>query len=152
REVDAVHRSGVGVEREVRGGDGKYYAVRMSPYEREEATPLGIVATFIDVTTLKESERNLREAREQLADDLRRMTRLQALGVDLLTPGDMATVLNEVLRAALDITGADMGNIQMADDRGVLTIAASSGFDRPFLDFFARVDSHTDSVCGHALT
>jgi signal transduction histidine kinase len=33
-----------------------------------------------------------------------------------------------------------------------LTILAHTGFDRPFLDFFARVDAHTDSACAGALT
>ena len=44
-----------------------------------------------------------------------------------------------------------MGNIQRCDEAGVLTMAAHVGFERPFLEFFAHVDSHTDSACGAAM-
>jgi signal transduction histidine kinase len=94
---------------------------------------------------------DLRAAREQMARDLRRMTRLHELSSQLLAPSELQSMLEKVLRAALDITTAEKGNIQLCE-AGVLTIAAQTGFDRPFLEFFARVDAHTDSACGGAAT
>jgi signal transduction histidine kinase len=85
-----------------------------------------------------------------MAEDLRRMTRLHELGAQLVGPGDVTPMLENVIRAAVDITVAKMGNIQRCDDKGVLTIAAHTGFAPPFLDFFARVDAHTDGACGTA--
>src|SRR3954452_14923047 len=58
-------------------------------------------------------------------------------------------LLREALDAAIDIAGADMGNIQLLEPaNGSLKIAASRGFSAPFLDFFATVSAHTNSACG----
>src|SRR5262249_31007439 len=48
--------------------------------------------------------------------------------------------MNAILDTAIAITGADKGNLQLLDPTtGVLTIAAHSGFEAPFLNFFAAV-------------
>jgi signal transduction histidine kinase len=93
----------------------------------------------------------LRAAQEQVAEDLRRMTRLHDLSMRLAEPGDLRRMLETILRAAVDITAAEMGNIQSRDDAGALTIAAQIGFHPPFREFFARVDNHSDSACGSAM-
>ncbi|MEW9550471.1 GAF domain-containing protein [Nonomuraea sp. NPDC050783] len=68
-----------------------------------------------------------------------------------LDQADRGTVLAAGLQAVLEITRADMGNVQLMDQAaGGLTIAAQHGFDRTFLDFFAVVDDDR-SVCGQAL-
>ena len=140
------------LEREASARDGKHYFLRILPYHSSESRVIqGVVLTLVDLTALKESERELRATREQMADDLRRMTRLHEASARLAGRGDAREMQEEILRAALEITGADMGNVQRADEAGGLTIAAQVGFERPFLEFFARVDSHTDSVCGRAM-
>jgi hypothetical protein len=54
--------------------------------------------------------------------------------LDQAEKGD--ALLHEVLDAAIDIAGTDMGNIQLSDhDAGSLIIAASRGFSAPFLSF-----------------
>jgi GAF domain-containing protein len=60
-----------------------------------------------------------------------------------------AVRFDELVRAALAITGGDMGNIQLIED-GALRLVASYGFERPFLDFFDLV-ADQDSACGAAL-
>lgn len=63
-------------------------------------------------------------------------------GVDALLP--------QLLERALHLTGADRGNVQLADpDSSALRIAAQVGFDREFLDYFAIVDDDC-SACGRA--
>lgn len=47
-----------------------------------------------------------------MAEDLRRMTRLHELGAQLVGPGDVMAMLEHVIRAAVDITVADMGTLQ----------------------------------------
>jgi chemotaxis methyl-accepting protein methylase/signal transduction histidine kinase len=118
----------------------------------EELTTLNaqLVLTLVDVTALKRTESDLHAARERMAQELRRMTRLHELSAQLLAPSDLESMLENVIRAALDITGAEKGNVQLCDDAGVLRIAAHAGFDRPFLDFFARVDADSDSAYGSA--
>ena len=96
---------------------------------------------------LKLVERELRAAREKTTETLRQMTRLHELGARLISTGDLRSMLVEVLRAAMDITGVDMGHVQECDDAGVLTITAHLGFEQLFLEHFARVEAHTDSAC-----
>jgi signal transduction histidine kinase len=138
------------LEKEVGAQDGRQYFLRVIPYRTEDRAVQGVVLTLVDVTALKQSEQDLRAAREQVAEDLRRMTRLHGLGAESVGPGDMRAMLEYVVRAAVDITSATMGTVQLCDEAGVLTIAAHAGFEQPFLDFFARVDAHTESVCGAA--
>jgi two-component sensor histidine kinase len=59
-------------------------------------------------------------------------------------------VLGEILDAAIELTGADKGNIQLLEPSNTLVIAAQRGFKDEFLTFFARVED-TSSVCGVAL-
>jgi hypothetical protein len=64
-----------------------------------------------------------------------------------IRPGvDRAERLRSILQTAIFLTRAHRGNIQLLDAAsGSLVIAAHDGFEKPFLDFFARVDprSHT---------
>jgi two-component system CheB/CheR fusion protein len=139
-----VLASGEPLEREVSSHAGRIYVLRMNPYRSLARDDEGVVLTFIDVT-------ELRGAQRQIAEDLGRMTRLQELGARLAGPSDVGHMLDEVVRVAIEITGADMGNIQRVEDDGALTIAAQYGFPAPFLEYFARVDTHTDSACAAAL-
>jgi signal transduction histidine kinase len=152
REAHAVLQSATPLDRSVRARDGRHYLLRVLPYRTEGHAPQGIVVTLVDVTMLRQTEHSLRLARDQVAEDLRRMTRLHQLGEQLVGPGDLTVMLDHVIRAAVDITVAEMGTIQRYDEAGVLTIAAQGGFERPFLDYFARVDAHTDSACAAAAT
>jgi signal transduction histidine kinase len=99
----------------------------------------------------RESAAALREREERIAADLEAMTRLQHLGNVCAAPGsDLARCLDEIVATAIAITGADKATLQLLDASGVLTIAAQHGFDRPFLDFFARVSRDDASACGAA--
>ena len=58
-------------------------------------------------------------------------------------------LLHEILDAAIEITGAQMGNIQLLEG-DLLRITAQRGFEAPFLEFFDAV--HGDqAACGTAL-
>jgi two-component system CheB/CheR fusion protein len=137
-EAKAVLETLVPVEKEVAAHGGKQYFLRGLPYRTADKRVQGVVLTLVDVTTLKQAERELLSAREQVSEDLRRMTRLHELGAELARPGDTATMLNQILRAAVEITAAPMANIQLCDAAGVLRIVAHVGFEKPFLDYFAR--------------
>jgi two-component system CheB/CheR fusion protein len=138
------------LEQEVAAQDGRQYFLRILPYRTEAKTVQGVVMTLVDVTTLKRAERDLLAAREQAIEDLRRMTRLHELSLQLARTHDLRDSLEHVIRAAVEITAAEMGNVQRSNEAGGLSIVAHTGFEQPFLDFFARVDMHTDSACGAA--
>jgi two-component system CheB/CheR fusion protein len=151
RDARAVLSTMTPLEREVGAENGRQYVLRVLPYHAEGKAVQGVVLTIVDVTALKKTEWDLRAARTLLAEELRRMTRLHELSTGLQRSADPQTMLESVIQAAMDITGAAFGDLQRVDEAGVLTIAAQVGFDRPFLDFFEHVNSHTDSPCGAAI-
>jgi hypothetical protein len=64
--------------------------------------------------------------------------------------GDLSSSLKWVVNGALQVTGADMANLQLVDPAsGGLRIAAQYGFRRPFLDFFECVHEN-ETACGTA--
>jgi len=66
---------------------------------------------------------------------------------------DPRMVADCVLQEARAITGTFMGNVQLMNWRdGALTIAAQSGFEDEFLNFFRRVGLDCGSVCALALS
>jgi GAF domain-containing protein len=65
---------------------------------------------------------------------------------------DLQSVLDCLLSRSLEMTGADLGNIQLMDWKtGYLTIAAQYGFNSEFLSFFRRVKAEDGAACGRAL-
>ena len=87
---------------------------------------------------LRDSEGRLFRILEHSAADLRAMRRLNEVGTRCARDGnDHDACLEEILKVAIDISGADKGNIQLVDTRsGRLNMSSESGFDKPFLDFF----------------
>ena len=65
---------------------------------------------------------------------------------------DAASTQRAAVNAALRISGASMGNLQVLDaPTGELRIVAQQGFQQPFLDYFATV-GETTTACGRALS
>jgi len=74
---------------------------------------------------------------------------MQQLSTRLIHSGDVHKLLLEVVDAAVEVTGADMGNIQLFEnDR--LQIVAERGYDAGSMDFFNSV-GEGDTACGRAL-
>jgi YesN/AraC family two-component response regulator len=97
----------------------------------------------------RETEAVLRERERQIARDLASMTRLHQLSTKLLKSSDFSSLLHDVLDAAIEITQADMGNIQLLRD-GELKIVAQRGFHAPFLEYFESVREGS-AACGMAM-
>ena len=101
---------------------------------------------------LRDSEARLFGILEHSAADLKAMRRLNEIGTLCAKEGDdIDGCLRDVLNVAIEISGADKGNIQLLDrESGTLRLAAQSGFDEPFVEFFESV-SGDDTACGVAL-
>ena len=124
--------------------DGSRIAVivNIRPLKNEGGDVIGAINCFHDITSRKQTEDALRQS---LAD----VTRMQQISTRLLQAGDFSLLLHDILDAAIAITGAQMGNIQLLEG-DVLRIAAHRGFERPFLEFFASVPGE-QAACGTAL-
>src|SRR5918994_1673133 len=65
---------------------------------------------------------------------------------------DLAFLLEQVLDAAIELQGADFGDVQLYDgESGTLRIVAHRGVGKEFLEHFACVDANDASACDGAL-
>jgi PAS domain S-box-containing protein len=98
---------------------------------------------------LRASEARLRELNSRLKMELAASIRMQQLSERLVQLDDLNQLLSEILGAAIDITHADMGNIQLFQG-DALKIVVHRGFQEPFLNFFNSVNQG-HAACGTAL-
>jgi hypothetical protein len=97
----------------------------------------------------RESIEALRESEKRLSVELAAATRMQKVSTRLVQAGDVSTLLTDVLDAAIDLSSADMGNIQLLE-HGMLKIVTHRGFKTPFLEFFNSIDQGA-SACVTAI-
>jgi len=130
-------------ERQVETFDRQaWYLLRILPYRTNDEQVVGTVVTLIDITQSKhldaERERlvsQLRDAQGQLQADLDATTRLLKIGSLFLRGGNMSLVLDDILDAAIAISGADFGVVQLLDrTTRDLKIMAYRGLPRTWLD------------------
>jgi PAS domain S-box-containing protein len=133
--------------------DGRRIPIEDSaaPIKDSDGLVSGVVLVFQDVIEKRRRMEELAAARDRLAADLGRMSLLHEISTRLVGQGDLASLLDEIVRAAMKITGADMGSIQLLDESGALKIAAHSGFTQSFLDFCDSLHRESPSACGQAL-
>ena len=87
---------------------------------------------------LRESEGRLFRILEHSAADLKAMRRLNEIGTRCARDGnDRAGCLEQILKVAIEISGADKGNIQLVEPgTGLLDLATELGFDSSLRDHF----------------
>jgi PAS domain-containing protein len=122
-------------------------AVRLS------CEPLEWVCWVVDLRGTKGIARAKEEARElqvRLHEELKGAYRIHEISTRLLRKSSVEEVLNEILDAAIEVTEANLGNIQLID-QGSLRIVTHRGCSTEFLNFFEKVSHETTAACGAAL-
>jgi PAS domain S-box-containing protein len=100
---------------------------------------------------LRKATESLKESEARLAADLNSMIILQRVSTRFVQEGDLDSLLDNIMGAAIDIAGADKGTIQLIrPDSESLDIVAKHGFDQYYIDFFSAVSHGTAAVCGNA--
>ena len=90
------------------------------------------------------------EEQHGTVSDLEVVERLCEVGDRCIQGGsDSSGNLQVILDAAIFVTAADKGTMQLYDPDG-LVIVAQQGFERPFLDFHSRVHEVSATTCGAA--
>jgi len=80
------------------------------------------------------------------------LTRVHEVASRLWFSRDLNHALDDILAGAIELLGADKGNIQVLDnEQCVLKIVASQGFEQAFLNFFREVSTADSSACGRGL-
>jgi signal transduction histidine kinase/FixJ family two-component response regulator len=150
---------GFGLVRKVRADAtlARVPVILLSARAGEEASIEGLEAGADDYLTKPFSARELiarvtanlkmaelrRGFEQRIAADMHAMSLLQHVGNRCLRAGDdFKECLEFILDAAIELSGADKGNIQLLDPQSeALVIGAQRGFEEPFLTFFAQVRS-----------
>jgi signal transduction histidine kinase len=100
---------------------------------------------------LMDANRQLLLLKDELAAELRAMTRLHEFSTRLRASAELPEVLEEVLTATIEIQEADFGNVRLCNPEShTLEIAAQRGFDAQFLAHFAAADD-AGTACGRAM-
>ena len=131
--------------------DGSFVDISLtvSPVKDRHGRIIGASKIARDMSPRKRAAEAIQSLNLQLSADLSAMTRIHQLSTRMMQVGDFPALLKEIVEAAVDVTDAGMGNIQLFED-GVLKIAAHAGFDSDFLEFFHHV-ADADTACGSAM-
>jgi PAS domain S-box-containing protein len=135
---------------------GRYYDVYAFRIGQPEERRVAIL--FNDITERKQTEadhgrliQELCEAQEQLRAELDATSRLLEISSLFVKAGNREAVLGAIVEAAIAISSADFGTIQLLDpESGDLKIAAQRGFPPWWLEFWDYVRKGHGS-CGTAL-
>jgi PAS domain S-box-containing protein len=126
-------------------------SLTVSPIRNAEGRVIGASKIARDITERKRTEQAITALEWELASDFGDMLRLQEISRRLVPQQDLQKLLGEILDAAMQITRADFGNIQLLDrSDGGLRIHEQRGFGPEFLDFFNSVHEGM-AACGTAL-
>jgi two-component system CheB/CheR fusion protein len=133
--------------------DGQHLPVALTISPVRDSSGKVVSASVIarDITESKRAETALRASEKLLSAEVAGLARLQEASKRLVQAGEWVPLLLEIVDAAIAITGADMGNMQMVDHTlKALQIVASRGFEKPFLEFFNTVHEGR-AACGTAM-
>jgi len=123
----------------------------LSPIKDAAGRVTGASSIAHDITNRKRAEEAVEKANRQLADDLEAMKTLQELGMLFLHEKNSEQILSEIVNAAIIVSNADFGNIQIRDPAtSSLRIAAQRGFPQWWLDYW-NVVHEGKGACGTAL-
>jgi len=120
-------------------------------YDQKGTSIVATIAQGQDITERKQAEKALREDEKRLEMDLYTMTKLQTVGALFVHEGKLEPILRDIVDAAIGISSADFGNIQILDRKSSeLKIVAHRGFPDWWIEYWNGV-SKGKGACGTAL-
>ena len=123
----------------------------ISPVKDRTGKIIGVSKIARDITQRKHADNAIKALNAQLQADLAAMIRMQELSTRMIQAGAFSELLEEILDAGIEITGADMGNIQLLGDDGALRMAAQRGFNARLIEFFRDVH-YAQAACRAAIS
>jgi two-component system CheB/CheR fusion protein len=125
----------------------------LSTQHREPHRPTGQEMQLLDLvawTAANFIERH--RAAASTAEELKATRLLRDLAARPVTEATAEALYQDILSAAITLTGADAGMVQMLDrERQELFLLATRGFPEQTRRRFARVDANSKTSCGQAL-
>lgn len=114
--------------------------------------PLRMGGVNFDITARKQVELDLRNSQRALSDDYAGLARLHRVSSRFVVEGNFQELLAEIVDAAIAVTHAAKGNLQLFDaTNGTLEVAAARGFSPTWLKYFNQVELSKSAACAHVL-
>jgi PAS domain S-box-containing protein len=113
-----VLESGVGMRREISGetnGVKWAYDAVAEPLRNEKGQITGLTWVVIDITERKRFECQLVQLKDELENEIQDMNLLHALSTRCIEGDDFKSLIQEIMDAAIAITGANKGMLQLFD-------------------------------------
>lgn len=149
--IDAIARAAAGEVCSLPGycptlnGGPRWWDRKISPILDAEGSVERLLCISRDITERKRTE-------AATTADLRDTQLLRELSARLVTEGNIQTLYQEIVSAAIAITRADAGSIQVLDESTQeLVLIATQGIDRSITDRFQRVTAACITSCGVVL-
>jgi PAS domain S-box-containing protein len=118
---------------------------RSSVYCDSSGTPTRLLGMVVDITDRKQAE-------AIITTDLENTRLLRDLSARLIAEDNIQVLYDEIMAAAITLTRADAGTVQIFDKATQeLVLLASQGFDQTIIDHFDRVNASSNTSCGLAL-
>ena len=109
--------------------DGTLLDVSMtiSPVRDSSGRAVGASNIARDITDRRRTEKAIHDLNSQLTQELSAMRRMQQLSTRLVQADDFNALLGDIVDAAIEITGADRGKIQLPEEGSLLQHASEAG-------------------------
>ena len=137
-------------------------SVLLSAFKDDDGNTVHHFLSWLDVTRrtnaenrlnlLQQAQNALRHSEAELSAELSDATLLRDLALKLVTEESLPAIYEEILGAAIAITNAAAGTVQIYDPATKdLVLLVSRGFPKKMTDHFSRVDASRRTACGVAL-
>lgn len=124
---------------------------RGRPVMDERGRCVRMSGVLLDIGARKRAELALARSEARQEQEIAALRRLHAISLSIGQADDLDRLLQSIVDAATEVTGASMGSLQLYDPaNGSLTLRAGRGLDRDFQAYFATV-AHGAAACGTAL-
>ena len=142
QEALRCHLERMEFEFRLRTPDGKYLwtIARGKQIYDENGAPSNYYGTLCDISEQKITLEALRKTKHELTEEVEALRRLHQISSEYLATSSLTAVYGGILDAAIDVTHADKGHIQLGvPQENSLKIITERGFHKPFLTRYAAV-------------
>jgi len=130
-----------------------WYMTRGTPLRSPDGDVYAVLAVSFDITERKRAEDERLQVETAIAADLSATQLLQDLSAKLVAAADLQVLYDEIVAAAIALTEADAGSLQVLDEATQeLVLSAIQGIPPLIAEQCQRVKASANTPCGSALT
>jgi PAS domain S-box-containing protein len=133
-------------------GEPKWWDNKISPILGADGSVERLLCISRDITERVRVENERKQTEATIAADLRDTQLLRELSARLVTEESIQALYQEIMAAAIALTHADAGTVQILDETTQdLVLLATQGIEQKMVEHFRRVHASSNTPCGIAL-